>query len=94
MSGKLNELISLLVGNGDAPPRRPDERRIEAEPPLGPRRFGLFHSALNACEDELAGGTAFASGSFVQAAMEIARKVDGSADGCRLHAKIMIERLK
>src|SRR5271166_309669 len=85
ISGKLNEFISLFVGDRNAPSRRPDQRRIEAQPPLRPRRFAFFHGVLDGCKNELASGTALAGGSLVQPAMEVAGNVDRSPDGCWLH---------
>jgi len=83
-SGKLNEVVDLFIRQIDLSSRCRYKRRIEAESPLGTDRFGLLDGALDAGEDQLPGGTSFASGSLAQAAMQIARQVDAGANGMRL----------
>jgi hypothetical protein len=53
ISGKLNEFISLLLGETDTAPRRSDEWWIETEAPARPSRFGLFHGTLDPRKNEL-----------------------------------------
>src|ERR1700691_353592 len=65
ISGKLNEFISLFVGDTDTPPRRADQWRIETEPPAGPIRFGFFHGALDPRKNELSCGAAFSGCSLM-----------------------------
>jgi hypothetical protein len=76
MSGKLNEFISLFVGDTDTPPRRADQWRVETEPPAGPSRFGLFHGALDAGKNELSCGAALSGGRLMDPAVKVARQVD------------------
>jgi hypothetical protein len=85
-SGKLNEVVDLFVRKieGFSAVRR-NQGRIEAEVALRPGRFGLCHGLLDGGQDELAGGAAFSCGQLMEAAVEIAREVDGGADGIGLH---------
>jgi hypothetical protein len=76
MSGKLNEFISLFVGDADTPPRGPDQWRIETEPPAGPSRFGLFHGALDPGKDELSCGAALSGSGLMDPAVKVAGQVD------------------
>jgi hypothetical protein len=76
MSGKLNEVIKLFVGDTDLPPRGADQWRIETEPPAGPSRFGLFDSTFDPGEDELSRGAALSGSRLMDPAVKIARQVD------------------
>jgi hypothetical protein len=87
MSGKLNELISLLVGETDTPSRGANQWRIETEPPAGSSRFDFFHSALDARENELSCGAALSGSGLVDPAVKLARKVDRGTHRIRLHSK-------
>jgi len=85
MSGKLNEFISLFVGDADAPPRRTDQWRIETELPAGAGRSGLFHGALDPGKDELSCGAALSRSGLMDAAVKVARQVDRGPDRIGLH---------
>src|SRR3984885_7431421 len=87
ISGKLNEFISLFVGDADTPPCRTDQGRIETEPPGGPSRFGFFHGALDARKNELSCGAAFSGCGLMDPAMKVARQVDRGADRIGLHTR-------
>jgi hypothetical protein len=76
MSGKLNEFISLFVGDTDLPPRRADQWWIETESPAGPSRFGFFHGALDSGQNEFPRGTPLSRSSLMDPAMKVARQVD------------------
>jgi hypothetical protein len=73
MSGKLNEFISLFVGDTDTPPRRADQWRIETKPPAGPSRFGFFHGALDSRKNELACGAALSGSGLMDPAVKISQ---------------------
>jgi hypothetical protein len=87
MSGKLNELISLFVGDADASPCGADQWRIKAQPTAGPRRVGFFDRALNPCEDKLTGGAPFPGSGFTDTTVKVAGQIDGSADRGRFHMR-------
>ena len=76
MSGKLNEFISLFVGDTDTPPGRADQWRIETEPPFGPSRFGFFHGVLDPRKNELSCGATLSGGGLMDPAVKVARQVD------------------
>ena len=85
LSGKLNDFISLFVGDTDTPSRRPDQWRIEAEPPAGSSRFGFFHGALDARENELSRRAALSGRGPMDPAVKLAREVDRDTHRIRLH---------
>src|ERR1700733_932901 len=85
MSGKLNELISLFVGDADTPARRPDQWRIETEPPAWPSRFGFFHGTLDPRQNELSCRTALSCSGLVDPAVKLTRQVNRSADRIGFH---------
>jgi hypothetical protein len=94
MSGKFNELISLVVSDADSPPRRTDQGLIETEPPARPGHFGFFHGSLDPGKNELARRTTLPGGGLMDPSVKITRQVNRSADGIRLHTQIMSGRLK
>jgi hypothetical protein len=55
----------------------------------GPLWRGFIDSLLDAAQDQLARGTTPARGSFVQAAMQVARNVITGADRRRVHNAII-----
>jgi hypothetical protein len=85
MSGKLNEFISLFVGDTDAPTGRADQWRIETEPPAGPSQFGFFHGALDPRKNELSCGAALSGSGLMNPAVKVAREVDRGTDRIGLH---------
>ena len=94
MSGKLNEVINLGVGEIDwLSPGRYDWLG-EIEPPLGPIHYGLRNRAFNAAQDELARGAVPPGCRFMQSLVEIAGNIDTGADGFRLHTSSVAQRLK
>jgi hypothetical protein len=76
ISGKLNEFISLFVGDTDTPPRRADQWRIETEPPARPSRFGFFHGTLDPRKNELSRRAALSSSGLVDPAVKLAGQVN------------------
>ncbi len=69
-SGKLKELINLLVCKVERFSTVAGHQwRFQAQTALGTPRLRFFYSMLDAAQDHLAGGRAFARGGFLQAAM-------------------------
>jgi hypothetical protein len=85
ISGKLNELISLFVGDTDTPPRRADQWWIETEPPARPSRFGFFHGTLDPRKNELSCRAALSSSGLVDPAVKLARQVNRGTDRVGFH---------
>jgi len=85
ISGKLNEFISLFVGDTDTPPGRADQWRIEIEPPARPSRFGFFHGTLDPRKNELSRRAALSSSSLVDPAVKLAGQVNRGTDRIGFH---------
>ena len=69
MSGKLYEVIDLLVREIDPLSKRWDKRLIHRETPLGTRWLLTLDHALNALQDQLTDRTTLTGSYFVQTAM-------------------------
>src|ERR1700744_88738 len=52
-SGKFDEIVNLFVRDLDMPAGRADERRVELQPALRPRRLVLLHCTLDAPKNQL-----------------------------------------
>ena len=94
MSGKLNEFISLFIGDSNAPPCGVNQGPIKAEPAAGPSGLDFFNYTLDACQHELPGGTPFTGGGFTNTAVKVAGQVEGGADRDAFHGLIVNVRLK
>ena len=86
--------MDLLIGQCEWFSGGEHDGRIEAEAPsLAPGR-GLLDGPFNAAQDQLACRTTLPCGSFVQAAVQIARQIDTGADRIGLHRVRIDQRLK
>jgi len=85
MSGKLNELIDLFIGQAKAAAGGRNEGWVQAEPPTRAPRFFRVQCLLDACEDEPPRRTPLAGGSLAQAAMKVLRQINGCADKTGFH---------
>jgi hypothetical protein len=85
----LNEVIDPLVIEIDAPSGGTDQGRVERQPPAGANWFHSLGGTLDARQDQLARRTTLSRGHFVETAVNIARKIDGGANGGTLHVFIV-----
>jgi len=79
-SGKANEVINLLVRKIERLASGGNNRFIEAQPPLGPRRIRRPDRALDATKYNLASGTALPGSHFVETPVERDGNIQGGAD--------------
>jgi hypothetical protein len=55
MSGKLNEIMNLFVGEVNTPAGRGNQERLQAEPSPGAGRRGFLDYPLDAAQNQLPG---------------------------------------
>src|SRR6202167_6751240 len=90
ISGKLNEVINLVVGEINAAARWTDQPFLQAKFPARLTHISLFHDPLNTAQNELASRAARSRCRLMDPAMQITGNVDGGSDTRGLHTKIMV----
>ena len=73
VSGKFNELISLLIRDANAPSGGSDQGPITAETAAWPRCVDFFNRTLDCCQNELTRRTTSPGGGFTETTVKAAR---------------------
>jgi hypothetical protein len=89
MSGKLNEVISFLVGYVNAASCGANEGLVEIQTAARPCGRCFFDCPFNPREDELPRRATLAGGGLVEPAVKVTGKINGSSNRLRGHKSIV-----